>query len=72
MTENVVKLELVEVGEDFRFEINQILDGARDQPFTTISIIGQLEDGTMWVSGSVNAGEIMILLERAKQYILDC
>ncbi len=69
---NVTKLELVEVGDGFRFEADQILDGAKGQPFTVISIIGQLEDGIMWVSGSANAGETMILLERAKRHILDC
>ena len=71
MPDKVVKLELVEMGEGFRFEANQILDGARDQPFTIISVIGQLEDGTIWVTGSANAGETMILLERAKKQIID-
>ena len=64
---NVVKLELVEVGEGFRFEADAILEAAKGQPFTTVAVLGQLEDGTTWISGNANAGEILVLMERAKR-----
>lgn len=54
---NVIKLELIEVGEGFRFEADAILEAAK----------GQLEDGTIWISGNANAGETLVLMERAKR-----
>lgn len=66
---NVVKLEPVEVGEGFRFDPNDLLEAAKGQGFSTLAIIGQLDDGTYWVSGSANAGETLLLMERAKHQI---
>jgi len=67
---NVVKLEPVEVGENFRFDPDEILEAAKGQGFQTVAILGQLEDGTIWVSGSANAGEVLVLMERAKRQIV--
>ena len=67
---NVVKLELVEVGEGFRFEADAILDGAKGNEFESIVVLGQLADGRMWVSGSANLGESLVLIEKAKHHIL--
>lgn len=65
----VVKFQPVEVGEGFRFEPDAILEAAKGQGFTTVVVLGQLEDGSFWVSGSANAGETLILMERAKRQI---
>lgn len=67
---NVVKLEPVEVGEGYRFDPDEILEAAKGQGFATLAILGQFEDGTFWVSGSANAGETLILMERAKHQIV--
>lgn len=64
--DNVTKLELVEVGEGFRFDPDQLLDAAKGQGFTVLLIAGQLPSGEIWLSGSANAGETLILLEKAK------
>ena len=34
-----------------------------------MAVLGQLEVGSFWVSGSANAGETLILMERAKRQI---
>lgn len=65
----VVKFQPVEVGEGFRFDHDAILEAAKGQGFTTVAVLGQLEDGSFWVSGSANAGETLILMERAKRKI---
>lgn len=65
----VVKLQPVEVGEGFRFDADAILEAAKRKGFTTVAVLGQLEDGSFWVSGSANAGETLILMERAKRQI---
>jgi len=67
---NVVELKLVEVGEGFRFEADKLLEGAKDQKFSRMAIIGQLEDGEMYVAGTANAGETLMLMEMAKKVIV--
>lgn len=66
---DVLKFEPRVVGEDYRFEADEILDAAKGRGFTTIAIIGELEDGSIWASGSANAGETLILMEKAKRQI---
>jgi hypothetical protein len=70
MADNITKLTPLEVGERFRFEPDEILEEAKGQPFTTICVLGQLEDGTIYVTDSANAGETMILLEKVKRRIV--
>ncbi|RWL14884.1 MAG: phosphoribosylformylglycinamidine synthase [Mesorhizobium sp.] len=67
---NVVKLEPVEIGEGFRFDPDELLEAAKGVGFTTLVILGELEDGTQWTSGSANTGETLILIERAKHNLL--
>lgn len=66
----VVRFEPVEVGEGYRFDAGELLDAAKGQGFTTLAIIGQLEDGSIWISGSANAGETLILMEKAKRQVI--
>jgi len=67
---NVVKLEPVSVGDSFRFEADTILEAAKGQGLRTVAVLGQCEDGTIWVSGSANAGETLVLMELAKRQIV--
>lgn len=63
---NVTKLELRAVGEAFRFDPDELLEAAKGAGFTTLAILGQLKDGEIWISGSENAGETLMLIEKAK------
>lgn len=65
----VHKFEPREVGSGWRFDPDQILEAAKGQGHTNILIIGELEDGSLWVSSAANAGEAMILMEKAKHQI---
>lgn len=67
---NVVKLELVEVGADFRFDAGQLLEAAKGARFERMAIIGRLECGQLYVAGTANAGETTILLEQAKHMLI--
>ena len=67
---NVVKFEPVVVGEGYRFDADEILEAAKGKGFETVVVLGQLEDGSYWVSGSANAGETLLLMERAKHAIV--
>lgn len=66
----VTKLELVEVGEGFRFDPDELLEAAKGQNFARLAILAEREDGTLWVSGTANAGETIILIELAKHQII--
>lgn len=67
---NVVKFSPVVVGDGYRFDADELLEAAKGQQFTTLAILGELPDGAFWVSGTANAGETLILMERAKQQIV--
>lgn len=70
LTAKVIKFDPVVVGEGFRFDPDDILEGAKGQGFSTLAILAETEDGEIWISGSANAGETLILMERAKRQIV--
>ena len=71
MSDNVVPLQLVEVGEEFRFDPDKVLEDAKGQGFSRLLIVGEVPgQDALWVSGNANAGETMILLEVAKLQIV--
>ena len=70
MDDNVTKFEPVLVGEGYRFDPDEILEAAKGQKFEKVAILAENPDGTIWVSGSANAGETMVLMERAKHHIV--
>ena len=70
MKSSVVDFRPASVGAGFRFDSDEILEKAKGQSFITFSIIGQLEDGTIWTDGNANAGETLILMERAKHHLV--
>lgn len=67
---SIVQLVPLTVGEGYRFETDNILEEAKGRGMTIVAVIGELPDGTTWVSGSANAGETLILMERAKRQIV--
>lgn len=67
---NIVELEPQELGENFRFDPDKILEEAKGIDFETLVIIGQKPDGEIWVSGNANRGELLMLVELAKHDIV--
>jgi hypothetical protein len=70
VNDNVVKFKPVEIGENYRFDPDEILEAAKGRPFGRLVIIGDLPDGEIYVAGTANAGESMVLMERAKLQII--
>lgn len=70
MMTNVVELEPQELGENFRFDPDKILDEAKGQGFETLVIMGQKPSGEVWVTGNANRGELLVLIEVAKHQIV--
>ena len=58
------------VGDGYRFEPDKILEEAKGRGFTNVLVIGELEDGDFWISSAANAGEALVLMEKAKHKIV--
>lgn len=70
-TDNVFKLKLVTVGEGFRFDPDALLEAAKGRGFGRVVIIADFKDkDDIWISGSANAGESLILMELAKLQLI--
>ena len=69
MSDNVVKFEPVEVGDGYRFDPDDILEKNKGLGWESLAIIGMI-DGEVAVASSVNAGETLIALEKAKLKII--
>lgn len=67
---NVVELVPDTVGEGYRFDPDRILEEAKGRGFQNILVIGELEDGTLRISSAANAGEALVLMEKAKHQIV--
>jgi aspartate 1-decarboxylase len=58
------------VGEGYRFDAAEILDAAKKRNLSTMVVMGQTEDGEIYVAGTANRGESLVLIERAKRIIV--
>ena len=65
MSDNVVKFHPVEVGAGFKIDTDEMLEATKGTKFGRLVILGDLEDGELYVAGSANAGETLILLHLA-------
>lgn len=70
MSAEIVKFDPVLVGEAFRFDPDELLEAAKGQDFTNLAILGELPSGEIWLSGMANAGETLVMMERAKLKII--
>lgn len=70
MADNVVALKLVEIGEGVVLDGRQVLQAAIDAGLRRVVVIGEMADGEEWVSSNVNAGESLIMIERARNFIV--
>lgn len=71
MIDNIVKFPPPEsVGEGYRTDPDELLEGAKGKSFETIIIIGQRKDGTLSISSNANLGETVVLMEFARHDIL--
>lgn len=72
MTATIHKLEVVEVGDGYRIDPDVVLDAAKGRVWHRLMVIGQLEDEeAVYVAGTANAGETLILMELAKLQIIN-
>lgn len=67
---DVVKFNPVIVGEGYRFDPDDVLEAAKGQAFSSMMVIGELEDGSFYIAGNCNAGEGIILMRRVEMELI--
>lgn len=65
----ILKFTPVEMSSDMRLDSADILETAKSYDFERMAVIGRTTDGELYVAGTANAGETMILLEWVKNFI---
>ena len=71
MTAEIVSLVVNEAGENWRVPDDQVLEAAKGNSFHRLLVVGEYEDSDdLYIAGSCNSGESLILLERVKHYIV--
>jgi hypothetical protein len=70
--EKVVRLSphLTTVGPGYKFDVDEVLEGAKGQGLEQVVIVGVQPNGMPWVSSAQNLAETVVLLERAKHWLL--
>lgn len=63
-------MSTLSIGEHFRHDPDELLEAAKGQAFTRLAILAERPDGTLWITGTANAGETIIMIELAKHQIV--
>lgn len=67
---NVIRLVPDGVGDGYRIEADTVLKAAKGREYHRLVVIGQDEEGELYLAGTANAGESLILIELAKHQIV--
>lgn len=68
--ENVRTIALSQLGDERRVPGKLILKKAKAEKLDEIMVIGRTNNGELWASSSLNAGQSLWLLEKLKEQIL--
>ena len=58
------------VGDGYAVDSDAVLDGAKGRNYSRLVIIGETDDGDLYVASTSGVGEILILIELAKRFIV--
>ena len=67
---NVETIRLVQLGDERRVQGCIILKEAKKQKLDDVMVIGRTDEGDLWASSSLNAGQSLWLLEKLRERIL--
>lgn len=67
---DVLHLTPNEIGSDFRFNSDELLESMKGKTYDRLLVIGQFEDGSYVVEGNCNSGEVLFLMEIAKRSLV--
>lgn len=69
MTAEVIKLNPIEIGDDYRHDVGEVIECIPEN-LKTIVILGETEDGDRWYASNANHGRVLWLMEKIKIGIL--
>lgn len=70
MTADILKLVPNEIGADFRFDADAVLESMKGKSFTGLLVFGLCEDGSVDIQGNCNAGEALVIMIRAARELV--
>ncbi len=70
MTAQILKLVPNDVGEAFKFEVNQILDATKERNLEQVVTIGYDENGELDLAGTLSIEKTLMLLHKAIKFIV--
>ena len=62
MTDNVIGFRPEIVGEGFRLNPDEMLENTKGNGLKKLCIIGETEDGELYVAGNANVGVTLVLM----------
>lgn len=69
-TTNIYTFRPTLVGDDYRIDPEQVIEGAKGCGYTDVLVIGRLDTGEIVASSSAGRGEALLLMEKAKRIIV--
>lgn len=66
----IFKLNTELVGNNYKFDPDEILESAKGKEMVSVIIIGELPDGKLWVSSSDGPGDTLLLMEHARRRVV--
>lgn len=70
VNDKVVQLVPQQVSADFRFDADTTLEKMKGKSISSLLIIADTEEGRLEIEGNCNAGEALVLMERARHDIV--
>jgi hypothetical protein len=70
MSENVLPFPQVAIGDGLEIDPAAVLDASQKKAFTRLVVIGEQDDGGLYVAGTHGAGESLMLVEMAKKILI--
>ena len=67
---NVSTIQLTQLGDKWRVKGRKILKDAAKEHLDEVMVVGRTEDGDLWTSSSLNAGQSLWLLEKLRERIM--
>jgi hypothetical protein len=68
--EKITTIRLTQIGDDRRVPAKLVLKQARAEKLDEVLVIGRTDDGELWSSSSLNAGQSLWLIEKLRERLL--
>lgn len=69
-TNNITHLRIVEAGEDFRLQADQVLTEATGTGLRDVVVFGRSDDGSLYLAANRDDGAALLMLAQAQQMIV--